>query len=213
MRNVFFTIAAAFLLTACSTIIDHQTQMITVKTPGAENAKCTLTNEDMKYVAYTDQEIEIMKSPHDLVVNCKAPGNREKTVLVKRELNGWVLVNVANGFIPGATYDYFSRGGFDYPEEIEVSFLHDPIKPYPLPAYMADELNTNHQYNRVEYMGPTSPVSEKDRYRVSPELEKKEIITYDPPPSPVMAKPGYNLDAIHHEYNPTVPYDPKEEEK
>ena len=218
MKNILFSISAASLLMACSTIIDHQTQKVTVLTPGTVNAKCTLQNRDMKYVAYTGQEIEIMKSPNDLVVNCLAPGNREKTVLVKREINGWVFANVANGFVPGLAYDYFSRGGFDYPDEIEVSFLGEPIKEYPMPKYMSEDLDMNHQYNKFEYMGPTTVMTEADKNSGSEPLEKKEITSYDDPApmqtsEPVMAQEGYNLDNIHRQYNPTVPYDPTEEDK
>ena len=86
----------------------------------------------MKYSVYTDQTVEIMNSPHDLVVRCKAAGNREQTIHVKREVDQWVVANVANGFVPGAAYDYFSRGAFTYPEVLTVNFAGDPIKQYPL---------------------------------------------------------------------------------
>lgn len=122
-------------LSGCASVVDHSTQMMTIRTPGADNAKCYIENEAMKYVAYTDQQIEIMKSPHDLVVRCKADHNRARTVHVKRELNDWVIANVANGFVPGASYDYFSRGGFQYPEKITVDFRGAPKKAYETPEY------------------------------------------------------------------------------
>ena len=101
-----------------------------------------------------------MKSPNDLIVRCMAPGNREKTILVKRELNDWVFVNVANGFIPGAAYDYFSRGAFDYPSEITVSFVGMPVKPYPLPNYHTDGVMDMGVAQPLERYGATEALSE-----------------------------------------------------
>lgn len=214
MKKLFISLSVVSLLTACGTVIDHPTQHVTVKTPGTTNARCVLENRDMRYVSYTDQKIEIMKSPNDLVVNCKAPGNRERTVVVQRGINGWSVLNVSNGFVPGTAYDYFSRGLFDYPEEIEVSFLHDPIKQYDLPQYMSEDLNTNHQYNKIEHMGPGVPETEKTRYDEPYVLERNEIVYEAPAPViPEAPTKTYNLDNIHKQYNPAVPYDPTEEDK
>ena len=94
MKKQLLLITTGLLtLSACATIINHQSQKITMRTPGATNARCIIENEDMKYIAYTDDTIEIMKSPHDLVIRCQAPGNREQTVLLKREVNDWVFLN------------------------------------------------------------------------------------------------------------------------
>jgi hypothetical protein len=217
MKHIFIPLVAASLLAACSTMVNHQSQHITIKTPGASNAKCLIENEDMKYVAYTDQKIEIMKSPHDLVVRCQAPGNREQTVHVKREVNDWVVANVVNGFVPGAVYDYFSRGAFDYPETISINFVGEHVKPYPLPEYMTDDLKANHKYGTIEYMGPGEMITEENKFYKPSALQKKEnpydLSTSSNALSTKSSSRGMALDTIHRRYNPAVSYDPTEEDK
>lgn len=210
MKKIALYSSLCLILAACSTMADHQTVLMTVKTPGAENAKCLLENQDQKYVAYSDETIEVMKSPHDLVVRCMAPGNREKTVLVKREINGWVLANVANGFVPGATYDYFSRGGFDYPDVVTVSFTGEAVKPYPLPDYEADDLYNGNHKGKIPYQGPSTIITEKDKYDTPQELQKKTEMydTYSSSVDSYEAKPSSYKTSL-----PAVSYDPTEEDK
>lgn len=208
MKYLLPSLLVIGLLSGCSTLVDHQTQEVTLRTPGAENAKCIVENEDMKYVVYTDQKVEIMKSPNDLVVRCMAPGNRERTVLVKRELNEWVIANVANGFVPGVAYDYFSRGGFDYPEEISVSFVGVPVQPYDLPQYMSDDLQSE-QFIRGEYMGP-GQIAVPEGVNKS-NLQKREN-NFNAAASPPETR-KMPLDSIHSRYNPAVSYNAIEEDK
>ena len=160
-------------LSACATVADGQTQDVTIRTPGAENARCYLENQDFKYVAYSDETIEIMKSPHDMTVRCQAPGNRNKTVEVARLINEKTNWNIANGYVPGAAYDYFSRGAFGYPAEVVVSFVGEPVRPYDLPKHQADDLdNLNHKHE-YEAFGPSEVVTEANRYDQGSILNKR----------------------------------------
>jgi len=208
---------ALTLLAGCASVVDGQTQDVTLKTPGAENARCHIENEDMKYVIYTDQTIEIMKSPHDLEVNCLAPGNREKSVMVKREINDLVAGNVVTGVVPGIAYDYFSRGGFEYPEVITVDFTGMKTKSYGLPAHYTEDLNENHINNRVVDMGPNEMITEGNRSQVFTELKKKEGLYGEEISSGTVDVPTTSsyrdIDAIHRQYNPQVNYHPDEETK
>ncbi|MCI5060363.1 MAG: hypothetical protein MRY79_04745 [Alphaproteobacteria bacterium] len=213
-RHLFSIFALSFVLGACASIIDKQTQIVTLRTPGAVDAKCILENPDMRYHIYTDQTVEIMKSPHDLVVRCMAPGNREKTILVKRELNEWVFLNVSNGFVPGAAYDYFSRGGFDYPEEITVDFTGMRVGPYPLPNYHRDGVIDMGVQQKLERFGSGKVYSEANRYDPPQELQK---IDRDYGRSDFDDPNMSETDGIHQQYNPHVSggrsYDPTEEDK
>lgn len=201
--------SSVLLLGACASAVSGQTQNVTLRTPGAENARCYLENEDMKYVIETDQTQEIMKSPHDLEVRCLAAGNREKTIIVKREVNDYVAGNVVTGFFPGAAYDYFSRGGFEYPSEIVVSFSGVPVKAYDLPDYHNTDLGHNNYYNRVERIGPTEVITEENRYDVSEPLQKKQGLYED--------AQDYNSDSfdtmLNKAHSPRQSYDPSEETK
>ncbi len=202
--KLFFLITASLLtLSACASVMDSQMQMITMRTPGVSNAKCVIQNESMKYIAYTDQTIEIMKSPHDLVVNCQADGNREKTVHVKREVNDWVFLNVTNGFVPGATYDYFSRGAFDYPEVFTVSFSGEPVKAYSKPEYSGA--------GQIERMGSDVKDGGVSLEKPSTLQKKENLYQHNIFGSSVS---GRATDSIHRQYNPNVSsYDPREEDK
>lgn len=218
MRRLF-CILPIVLLSACATAVDRQTQHVTMRTPGAENARCTIENQDMKYSIWTDETIEIMKSPNDLVINCVAPGNREKTVHVKRHLNEWVYTNVWNGFLPGAGYDYFSRGAFKYPSEFVVSFAGDQVKPYPMPAHYNKDLKHNNVYNKVVYRGPSVPVTEENRYDqpyVTERIDHPHRYDLDfmgGSPSKTTSGSGDALDYLHNKYNPDVGDDSTEEDK
>lgn len=214
MKKNIPIILATMVLSSCASIIDSSSKDITMKTPGASNARCLIENVDMKYIAYTDETIQIMKSPHDLVVRCQAPGNREQTVHVKRGVNEWIFANVANGFVPGAAYDYLSRGAFDYPDTITVSFVGSPIKGYPLPAYHNKDMRHNNDYNKIEYMGPSTILTNETRHKKPEGLKKKEGL-YGGGEDFDRSNSGLELDAIHRQYNPTVAssYDSTEEDK
>ena len=207
MNKIIAFSLLSIMLTACATLADSQTVDMTIETPGAENAKCTLENKNQKYIAYTGQTLTIMKSPDDLVVRCMAPGNRNKTVLVKREVNKWVVYNVANGFVLGAAYDYFSRGAFDYPNLVTVDFTSEPVIAYDPPNYESiDMIGGNHK-GALEYRGPATPVTEQDRYNTPHILQKKtqsysDFGSYEPSSGEYQATS-----------RPAVSYDPTEEDK
>lgn len=212
MKKLALYSIIALFLTGCGTIADHQTVLMTVKTPGAENAKCLLENKDYKYVAYSNETIRVMKTPYDMVVRCTAPGNREKTILVKRELNEWVFVNVANGFVPGATYDYFSRGAFDYPNTVIVDFAGVNVKPYPLPGYESDDLYRENIRGKIEYMGPTEQITEENKYDTQKPLQKIEN-TYSQSPAPYNNSFESRTTLKGNSGRPRISYDPTEEDK
>ena len=86
MKKTAFSLLTIGLLGACSTMVNHQTQHVPDQTTGASNARCILENEDMKYVVVSDEKIEMMKSPHNLVVRCQAEGNRERTFFLYLEI-------------------------------------------------------------------------------------------------------------------------------
>ncbi len=205
MRKILLS-STLFLLSACSSIIDGQTQAITVETPGAQNALCRVNNGGNRYDVYTGQTVNIRRSFNELVVHCKADGNREKTILVKQEANEWVFLNVANGFIPGATYDVLSGGAFEYPDLITVNFVGMPIKPYDVPVYHSDELRPNRKNNKGEYMGPTM-IETNDDSRLSTMPMKNNIDYNEFNTINDMGGPVYPRS------NSIVPYNPAEENK
>ncbi len=215
MKKIIYSASLSILLAGCSSIADGQSDLVTFKTPGAENARCIMENDDYKYVAYTDQTIRVQKSPNDMVVTCQAPGNRERSVLVKREINGWVVGNIVTGIVPGMAYDYFGRGAFNYPDSIVVDFIGEPIKPYDLPEYAAQDLANKNHVGITEYQGPGVVISEQNKGAVVPLQKKTNLFNNFEPQAGGKASSNYSSSSApaYSSGLPAVSYDPMEEDK
>jgi len=161
------------ILSSCASVVDGQIQKVTMLTPGAENAVCTLDNGTVKYSIISNQTIELTKSDNDLIAHCYAPGNRELTKIVEWDFNPWTAGNVVTGVVPGVAYDHFYKGLYEYPAVITMDFTSIPVKPYDFPQHYAPGLD-NPNYAVIESYDPTSPKTEADKYKVSPILKKKD---------------------------------------
>ena len=152
----FIALSALLVLAACAKPDMHfQTQMVKVETPGAQNAKCYLHNQDYKYVAYTGQTIQITKSPNDMNVTCQAEGNR-----------------VVKQFIPIEKYN-IGYNAHTLPKVISVDFRGVEPKPYGLPDY--HEIAAGDYPFPVEnvYMGPTVTATDVEPFPTQGTLEKR----------------------------------------
>lgn len=163
-KSALLTLFCLFL-PACSSALDGQTQQITILTPGARDAECYLENPDFKYRAASDETLRIMKSEHDLTVHCIAPGNREKILTVPHYIEDHAAGNVVTAGA-GLIYDHFSKALYAYPETVIVDFRDVPVRPYPLPQYHDPHLIPP-SYADIEYYGPSVPMVEPDKYRVT----------------------------------------------
>ncbi len=173
MKKLSALLLSVSLISGCATILKGQTQPITILTPGAEDSICTLSNEDMRYEVEAGEKIEIMKSNHDLIIDCRAPGNRQRTVIAESQLEPTTILNASNGAVPGVTYDHFSRGLYAFPEVVTVDFSSVPAKPYDLPDYMRPELR-NVQNGEVERYGASTTYIPSDAYDVQPMIRRKQ---------------------------------------
>lgn len=218
-----FSLAAlsALLLSACGSVYNGPTQDVTLLTPGAENAQCTLHNDDFRYTMRTDETRSIMRSEEGLIVKCYAPANREKTIVVERELSNAGQANIANLGL-GALYDYYDNALYEYPEVIIVDFTTVAARSYGLPAAHASDLPHPVSAPVTSY-APTTPVTDFDRSYPQPILQKKSEIMDDmmlmggfmPEPSadtspmsvmpaPIKAPSGSNAEELTRSMNPSV---------
>lgn len=147
--------AALYLVTGCASIIDGPTQNVTLRTPGATEAECHLTN-GVKYRIKTDETVRIMRSKRDLVADCYASGNRHKQIVIPSDLNAWGLTNVSNGVVPGGTYDHYSGGLYTYPEIITVDFVGVPTRGFEMPDYQNKDA-PNPYKQAIESYAPNTP--------------------------------------------------------
>lgn len=149
-----------------------QTQRITLETPGAYEAKCTLDNGN-RYVMEPGQSIEIMRSQDDLVVDCYASGNRHISKRVQSGYNGWSTANVANGIIPGMSYDRVSKGVNEYPDVIVIDFTGIPTRGFEMPEYHNKEAPNPYE-QPIESYGPNTPRIPGDSMYLPRGMEKRD---------------------------------------
>lgn len=176
MFRSFFSISALVLLSGCAAVVEGQTQMITVKTPGAPYAECRLDNGTVIYRVQSGQTVEVTRNDKDMKVSCLASGNREKEVLVKWAFSDWSAGNVATGIVPGVVYDHFSKAMYVYPDVITVNFTGMPPVSHNQPGYQSADA-PKPSYQKIEGYQPTVPQVESDKYEVSPVLRKRDPST------------------------------------
>lgn len=171
--SVFKTFSALTLglcLSACATLISSPTQELTVNTPGATEAQCTVDNS-LRYPIRSGQTIKIMRSENPLIVDCYASGDRHRRMRVSADGNEWAMLNVTNGIIPGLTYDHFAKGLYKYPDVVTIDFTGVPAKGFDLPAYHNKDAPNPYDQG-IENFGPSKSKLESDRYKAPVSVSK-----------------------------------------
>ena len=156
-------LAALFLVSGCASIIDGPTQNVTLRTPGATEAECMLTN-GVKYKIQTDETVRIMRSHRDLVADCYASGNRHKQIVIESTFNGWGAANVTNGVAPGTTYDHLSGGLYVYPDVITVDFVGIPTRGFETPDYQNKDAPNPYKQSIEGYGAGTPSIPNDTEY-------------------------------------------------
>ena len=172
MSKNILLLSALSVLGACAYALDGNIQDLTVLTPGAEDAVCYVYVDDLRYEFFPPQTVNIYNSKEDLVIDCLAPGNRRKKVVIEPEINKKVAGNVATGVVPGATWDYTSGAMFKYPIVVEVDFTGMAVSPEPLPAQNNPDIKQPEEYDLEEF-SPGSPRLNSDRYAPTLEIRKR----------------------------------------
>lgn len=159
------------MLGACGTVMEGQAQDVRLVTPGATEARCSLDN-GVRYQATTGDTVTIMRTPHDLVAECYASGNRYKKVVFERTLNGWSAGNVVTGVVPGLAYDHISGGLYDYPDTLSVDFTNVPQRGFDLPDYHNKDAPNPYTQPGEVYGAGTPRLETDNRERPRHELKK-----------------------------------------
>ena len=163
---------AVLFLTSCSYATEGSIQDVTVKTPGAHDALCFLYVKDIKYKVRPPQTINIIRHSEDMVVDCKAPGNRHKTIYIEPVISDMAALNVSNGLVPGLAWDYASGALFEYPPLVEVNFENTPVRPMPLPAQNNPDIKQPEDYNLEEF-SPSQPRMNADKFQAANPLKRR----------------------------------------
>lgn len=197
MKKIILPALSLLLFTACSAIDRGPMQVVTLETPGAENALCVLHNPDFKYNIVTGETRNIMKSEYPLNVDCAAPGNRNVSLIIEPEVEPASRYNILN-FGIGTIYDRYDNSLFRYPRTIFVDFTQTLPKSYGLPGYHTADIPPPDTMN-IPHAGPTVPKVESDLTKSPTPLLKKE--------TPLPAPTGTTSDRLTRENNPEL-FDP-----
>ncbi|MEM6781810.1 MAG: hypothetical protein AAF569_08105 [Pseudomonadota bacterium] len=221
MKTSFIAIASLLMITGCSSVLEGPTQQVTLLTPGAENAECMIHNKDFRYQMTSNETRKIMRSEHDMVVDCLAPGNREKSIVVENDLSRVATGNIATLGL-GAAYDYYDNSLYTYPSVITVDFRNTPPQSYGLPQHHAEDL-PDPSTLPVENYTPSLPKVDEDRFKPQPILQKidrgmdEDMFVSEPTPLPEAlppvtsapvsvspSSPGTTADELTRSMNPQV---------
>jgi hypothetical protein len=121
MLKYVLIVLAAVALSACSSIVDDDTQMVNVNTdpPGA---KCTLQNDEGRFVVgSTPGTVMIETSCDPLMIACEKEGYQTTTSSSEDKHKGIVWGNVIFGGIVGYAVDRYSGAACKYPNDVFVT--------------------------------------------------------------------------------------------
>lgn len=172
MRFIFSIALLSLTLTGCAYVIDSDSQDITVRTPGATGAYCDMYVKGFRYRVHPPETRHITKSKENLVLDCRAPGNRQRKVVIEPVMARSSNANLITGIVPGLTYDYASGALYKYPEIVTVDFTSVQVRPEDMPAQNADDIRPPESYPLEEFRAG-SPRMNSDRYAPDFELQKR----------------------------------------
>lgn len=171
MRKTLLSISVATLLTGCAYAVDTAVQDITIRTPGAVDSVCMMYVDKVKYRVHPPQKISIFRTEADLIIDCLAPGNRRKKVVIEPAYNKSAAGNVATAGV-GLAWDYASGALFRYPDVVEVSFIDTPIGAPFIPAQNNPDIRQPEDYDLEEFR-PGQPRMNADKHLIKTPLVKR----------------------------------------
>lgn len=173
MSYRLLALSSVLLLAACAYAFEGTMREVTIVTPGAQNAVCTVFADGIRYRIHPPQTTRFPQSKEDLIVDCRAPGNRRKKVVVDSDSSVYGFLNIANAGI-GYAWDLLSGAAYIYPRQIVVDFTGLEIRPLPLPAHNNPDIKQPHEYDLEEFL-PAHPRLNSDKYAIQHQLRRRQI--------------------------------------
>ena len=164
---------SAIALAGCAYATDGAIQDVKFITPGAHGAKCDVYVEKLRYRASPPQTLTLYKTDQDLVVDCRAPGNRHKIIYITPTIEDSAKGNIWNLGV-GLPVDYASKSMYRYPDVIEVNFTDTPVRSQPLPAQNNPDVRQPEDYPLEEF-SPSVPRMNKDGNAVPIQIERRNL--------------------------------------
>lgn len=183
MKIRFFLCSFIFALSGCAYMTGGNNQDIEFVAQNAENVKCSVLVDKLKYQIYPPQTLNIKKSPKDMIVECHAPGNRIVTTVVPAKFTSRSLW----GSPAGVAWDYASESLYRYPSVVALDFSQEYPTPNDLPTHHAHDIADPDSYD-LEEVGASVPRLNSDKGEVEmPILERgqeRAEVSYEPPSEP-----------------------------
>ncbi len=151
---------------------DEAIQDVRIETPGAKHARCNVYIEDLHYRYNPPETLTVVNTKEDMIIKCKAPGNRNKELVISPKVTSSTYLNVTNGILPGLGWDALSGAMYYYPDVIEVDFTDVRVKSMPLPSYNDPNIKQPEDYNLEEFK-PTHSRLNSDRYETATPLKRR----------------------------------------
>ena len=170
MRKTLLLITTA-MLSACAYATDTSVQKITIRTPGAEDAKCLMYVDGVRYRMHPPETTTIATGKEDLIIDCMAPGNRRKEMVVEPMLSDKAVGNVATAGV-GLAWDYASGALYKYPDVVEVSSIGMEPGPALIPAQNNPDIRQPEEY-MLEEFSPSQPRMNSDRNEIPTQFLKR----------------------------------------
>lgn len=170
MRKTLLLISTS-VLSACAYATDTSVQDITIRTPGAEDAKCLMYVDGVRYRMHPPETTSIARTEEDLIIDCMAPGNRRKKVVIEPMYSDKAVGNVATAGV-GLAWDYASGALYKYPDIVEVSFIDMPPGPAFIPAQNNPDIRQPEEY-QLEEFSPSQPRMNSDRNKIPTQFLKR----------------------------------------
>ncbi len=165
-------LSAVLTLGACAYSVESSSQDITFLTPNAQNAKCYVYVNKLKYQVFPPETLNIKKSSKDMEISCYAPGNREIKMIVPAKMSKRAIW----GGPAGMAWDYASQSLYYYPSVIAIDFSHEELKPNALPSYNNSDIKQPEEYDLEEFR-PSQPRMNYDKHKIDiPILRRGESI-------------------------------------
>lgn len=146
-------------VTACGYTNKSSYQEITFLTPDAKDAVCYVFVDKLKHKVYPPETLTLTNSSKDMLVECKAPGNREVSITVPAKFYTKALW----GGPAGVAWDYASRSSHSYPSVVAIDFSQEELKPNSPPSHNNDDIMQPEDHDLEEFR-PSTPRMNSDKH-------------------------------------------------
>ena len=157
----FLSLFSVLAVAGCGYVSESSHQNITFLTPDAQDAKCHVFVDGIKYQVFPPQTLNIKKSEADMQITCQAPGNRT----IEMEVPADLTTRAIWGGPVGMAWDYASDSLYHYPSVIAIDFSHIELQPNKLPQHNNSDIKQPESYDLEEFKS-SQPRLNSDKFKM-----------------------------------------------